>query len=327
MSHDVRDLTLLDRISNILLKRYKSTTEAIEEMLEAIQELWPYGQVRLQIIFDEHNFELGSELLKNKMYSSAFINCFIDNNSSAEPRALELLNDISKKIELFFEYIEHEQRIDKALSHKLSMLEEKQRREIASNLHDHLGQVLAMMKMKLRTLRGNAIFCGLDNTFDELISLTDQSISYTRTLTAELVPPALYELGLIPSLEWLAESSSKKYKLKISVTGVADMPKLFDDYNIVLFRSVNELIVNAAKHASASKVDINIEKISDSRFLINVADNGVGFDPKKHLKDTKGDPTCFGLLSIRERLAFNGGRLLIESIPGKGTHASIEVNL
>jgi len=105
------------------------------------------------------------------------------------------------------------------------------------------------------------------------------------------------------------------------------MPKLSDDYNIVLFRSVNELIVNAAKHASASKIDINIEKISESRFLLSVIDDGIGFDTKKHLKNIKEDPTCFGILSIRERLAFNGGRLLIESIPGKGTHAVIEVNL
>jgi signal transduction histidine kinase len=318
---------LLDKISNILLKRHHSTGVAMEETLKTVQDLWPYDPIRLQITFDEHNFESGSELLRNKMYSSAFVNCFIDNNSSANPKAIELLSEISQKIELFFEYMEHEQRLDKALSHKLSMLEEKQRREIASNLHDHLGQALAMMKIKLKTLRGNAIFCGLDNTFDELISLTDQSISYTRTLTAELVPPALYELGLIPSLEWLAESSSKKYKFKVNFTGLADMPKLPDDYNIVLFRSVHELIVNAAKHASASKVDISIEKISDSRFLINVIDDGVGFDPKKHLKNIKDDPTCFGLLSVRQRLAFNGGRLLIESTSGKGTHATIEVNI
>ena len=327
MSPDIKDLVLLDRISNILLKKYSTTTETMGKILEAIQELWPYDQIRLQIAFDDHKLEFGSESLKNKMYSTTYVNCFIDNNSSADTKALELLNEISQKIELFFEYIEHEQRLDKALSHKLSMLEEKQRREIASNLHDHLGQALAMMKMKLKTLRGNAIFCGLDNTFDELIALTDQSISYTRTLTAELVPPALYELGLIPSLEWLAESSSKKYKFKVNFTGLADMPKFSDDYNIVLFRSVNELIVNAAKHASASNVDIGIEKVSDSRFLINVIDDGVGFDPKKHLKNIKDDPTCFGLLSIKERLAFKGGRLLIESISGKGTHATIEVNV
>ena len=327
MSPDIKDLILLDKISNILLKRYSTTTEAMAKILEAIQELWPYDQIRLQIAFDDYKLEFGSGLLKNKMYSTSYVNCFIDNNSSADPKALELLNEISQKIELFFEYIEHEQRLDKALSHKLSMLEEKQRREIASNLHDHLGQALAMMKMKLKTLRGNAIFCGLDNTFDELISLTDQSISYTRTLTAELVPPALYELGLIPSLEWLAESSSKKYKFKVNFISVADVPKLSDDYNIVIFRSVKELIVNVAKHASASKVDISLEKVSESRFLINVTDDGVGFDPKKQLKSIKEDPTCFGILSVRQRLAFNGGRLLIESTPGKGTHATIEVNI
>ena len=318
---------LLDEVSSVLLKRHEDIAFAIEETLKIIQDFWPYEPMRMQIVFDEHIFESGPASLKNKMYSSQFLNCFISNDSSATSNTHELLDMLAKKLELFFDYVKYEQRLNKAMAHKLSVLEEKQRREIASDLHDHLGQALAMMKMKLKALRGNAIFCGLDDTVNELVTLTDQSISYTRTLTAELVPPTLYELGLIPALEWLTESTIKKHKIEVDLTGATEIPKLSDEYKIVIFRAVNELVVNVVKHASASKINIKIQKVSDAQFLIHIIDNGVGFDLERRFKDIQEKHTCFGLLSNRERLAYNGGRLLIESSPGKGTHATIEVNI
>ena len=321
-----KSFALIDEVTNILLKRHEDITLAIEEVLKTIQDLWPYGPIRVQIIFDESEFEAGPDSLKNKMYSSQFLNCFVSNDSSATPQTNDLLNVLSKKLELFFDYVKYEQRLNKAMANKLAMLEERQRREIASDLHDHLGQALAMMKIKLATLRGNAVFCGLDDIVNELVTLTDQSIRYTRTLTAELVPPALYELGLVPALEWLAESSRKKYKLEIDFVGLEKTPKLSDEYNIVVFRAVNELIVNVVKHAEATKINIKMERTSNNQFLIHVIDNGRGFDLKQRFKDIQEEHTCFGILSSKERLSYNGGRLLIKSLLGKGTHATIEVN-
>jgi len=322
-----KSFVLLDEVSSVLLKRHEDVALAIKETLKVIQDFWPYGPIRIQIVFDDSKFETGSPLLKNRMYSSQFLNCFIDNNSSSTSQTHELLDVLAKKLELFFDYVKYEQRLNKAMAHKLSVLEEKQRREIASDLHDHLGQALAMMKIKLKTLRGNAIFCGLDDTVNELVTLTDQSISYTRTLTAELVPPALYELGLIPALEWLAESTRKKHKLDVAFVGVTEIPKLSDEYKIVIFRAVNELVVNIIKHASASKINIKVEKISDCQFFVYVIDNGTGFNVQQRFKDIQEEHTCFGLLSSKERLAYNGGRLLIESSLGKGTSVTIEVNI
>lgn len=323
---DLNSFILLDEVSTVLLKKHKNVVLAIEEILKAVQVYWPYEAIRIQIVFENNKIEAGPSLLKNRMYSSQHLNCFIDNNSAADSRMCELLNMLDKKLELFFDYVKNEQRLNKMMAHKLSMLEEKQRRDIASDLHDHLGQALAMMKIKLKTLRGDAVFCGLDDIVNDLVTLTDQSIAYTRTLTAELVPPALYELGLIPALEWLAESTKKKYKLDVALN-LTQIPKLSDEYNIVLFRVVNELIVNIIKHASASKINIKIEKKSEKQFLIHVIDDGVGFDVEKRLKNIRENYTCFGILSSREKLLYNGARLLIESSLGKGTYATIEVNL
>jgi len=327
MPHELKSFILLDEVSSVLLKRHEDIALSIKEILKTIQDFWPYEPIRIQIIFDENKFEIGDSLLKNKMYSSEFLNCFIDNNSSATPQTHELLDMLTKKLELFFDYVKYEQRLNKAMAHKLSVLEEKQRREIAADLHDHLGQALAMIKMKLRSLRGNAIFSGLDSTVNDLVTLADQSISYTRTLTAELVPPTLYELGLVPALEWLTESAKKKYKINIDFVGLNEMPKLSDEYNIIIFRAINELVVNAVKHASASKINIKMEKASNNQFLIHVVDNGSGFDIQKRFKNIQEEYSCFGILSNRERLAYNGGRLLIQSSLGKGTHATVEVNI
>jgi signal transduction histidine kinase len=327
MLPDLKSFILLDEVSSVLLKRHENVMSSIEEILKTIQDFWPYEPIRIQIVFDENKFEVGLPSLKNKMYSSQFLNCFIDNDSSANSKIYELLDMLAKKLELFFDYVKYEQRLNKIMAHKLAMLEEKQRREIASDLHDHLGQALAMMKMKLKALRGNAVFCGLDDIVDELVTLADQSISYTRTLTAELVPPALYELGLIPALEWLAEAARKKYKMDVSFMALTEMPRFSDEYNIVIFRAINELVVNVVKHASASKINIKMEKTSGAQFLIHVIDNGTGFDLERRFKNIQEDYTCFGILSTRERLAYNGGRLLIGSALGKGTHATIEVNI
>jgi len=327
MSSELKSFLLLDEVSTVLLKRHEDITLSINEILKTVQYFWPYGPIRMQIIFDGNNFESGSLLLKNKMYSSQILNCFVSNDSSVDSRTSELLNMLDKKLELFFDYVKYEQRLNKAMAHKLSMLEEKQRREIAADLHDHLGQALAMMKIKLKALRGNAIFCGLDDVVNDLVTLTDQSISYTRTLTAELVPPTLYELGLVSALEWLTDSARKRHKLDVRFTGLSEMPKLSDEYNIIIFRAVNELVMNVVKHASASKIDVKMEKVLDNKVLIHVVDDGLGFDMQKRFKNIQEEYTCFGILSNRERLAYNGGRLLIESSSGKGTHATIEVNV
>ena len=103
------------------------------------------------------------------------------------------------------------------LSTELTLAEAHERREIASDLHDHVGQALAYVRMKLSQLQGNSVFCGFEGDFGGLVKLLDQTISYTRNLTSEISPPILYELGLIPAIEWLIEQTQKKYNLKIAL--------------------------------------------------------------------------------------------------------------
>jgi signal transduction histidine kinase len=205
------------------------------------------------------------------------------------------------------------------LAREVCLAEERERRHIAENLHDHLGQALALMKIRLRDLRGDAVLGGHGRALDELVSLSDQAIRYTRGLTFELSPPVLYELGLGPALEWLGDRVQAKEGLPVTVRarGRADLP---DDLKVMLWKCVRELVHNVIKHAAAGRLELRLE-IRDGVVRLTVADDGVGFDPEilqRHAHDR------FGLLSIQERLRDYGGGLAIESRPGEGARMRLE---
>ena len=92
--------------------------------------------------------------------------------------------------------IQSYQRQLRKLASELSLAEARERREIASDLHDHIGQALAFVSQKMSVLRGNSIFSGMEGDFAEILSILEQTIRYTRDLTVEISPPVLYELGL-----------------------------------------------------------------------------------------------------------------------------------
>ena len=213
--------------------------------------------------------------------------------------------------------IETYQRQLRQLASELSLAEAHERRDIASDLHDHIGQNLAFIKMNISQLRGNAIFCGFENVFNEIASLLDSTIQYTRNLTFEISPPVLYELGLESALEWLAERFFKKHGIKIQISKAGSINDLREDLQITLFKSAQEILTNAAKHANADKVMIKTGH-ADKGIFIEIADNGRGFD-SAILNNGALNTDKFGLFNIKERLAYLGGEILIESKPEKGT--------
>ncbi|MHB8158460.1 MAG: sensor histidine kinase, partial [Desulfocucumaceae bacterium] len=106
----------------------------------------------------------------------------------------------------------------KSLAQKLSTAEERERREIATDLHDHIGQGLAMIKLKLQVLQGNSVFGGQERDIEEIKNLTKQAIKYTRNLTFELSPLMVYELDLEAALHWLADHFGQKYKMQVALS-------------------------------------------------------------------------------------------------------------
>jgi len=211
-----------------------------------------------------------------------------------------------------------------SLASELSLAEERERRILAAELHDQIGQTLSLVKIKLHGLRDHLVDEPSRQEFDETSSFLDQAIRDTRSLTLELSPPVLYELGLEAALEWLAERFRETTGISCLVKARCGA-KLSDDINGVLFRSVRELLHNVYKHAEARQVEV---RTSQSRgfFKVEVKDNGIGFEA-----DTVATPpvtgNAYGLFSIRERLSHLGGKMRLDSSPSHGTTISLEVPL
>jgi PAS domain S-box-containing protein len=200
----------------------------------------------------------------------------------------------------------------RSLASELSLEGEKERRRIATDLHDHIGQTLAITKMKLGTLRELLSPNGNGELLREISSLVDQTIKYTKSLTFELSPPILYELGLDATIEWLGEQVQNQHGITVDVENDGSDKPMARDVSVLMFQTVRELFMNVVKHASARKVRVSITRKNGSMEVV-VEDDGIGFDPSTIGKNT------FGFFSIRERLKYFGGSFFIDSSPGHGT--------
>ena len=209
----------------------------------------------------------------------------------------------------------------RALATELSLTEQQERKRMAMELHDHLGKMLVVGKIKLsqaRELPGLVPRCqGLLNEVDQVLT---QSITYTRTLVADLAPTALRDFGLLGGLEWLVEQMGH-HGLTVSLQTSLEQLQLPEYQAILLFQSIRELLTNVMKHAQSDEVTVSLKQDMGTLWL-EVRDNGVGFDAVAAIKNTENF-SKFGLFSISERMQALGGTFVVESMPGHGTIARL----
>jgi signal transduction histidine kinase len=235
-----------------------------------------------------------------------------------------LAREVAEHREARLRIEEYQDRL-RRLTTELTLAEARERREIAVDLHDHIIQEFAFIKLRIVQFRGDAVFCGFERNLEEIISLLEGAIQHTRQLTFEISTPILYELGLSAALEWLAEQYETRHKLKIKLK-LQDKPRLLPEAErVTLFKSVQELLTNVVKYARATHVTITM-KCEYKQLWIEVADDGSGFDVQQ-LEGAGNLHRGFGLFSIRERLRHFGGELALQSVIGKGTTARLTVRL
>jgi PAS domain S-box-containing protein len=208
------------------------------------------------------------------------------------------------------------------LAAEVSLTQEKERRQIADELHDDVGQNLMLAKMKLGELN-TVLPVPYSASIEQVRTLLDQSIKDMRSLIRDLCPQVLYELGLEAAIDWLAEQSQAKYGLRCAAEITPLRRAIREDRRVILFQAARELLVNVAKHARAKQATV-ILKGSEAAVTIQVVDDGCGFD-SSFVTLANSTTRGFGLFSIRERLALLGGELQIHSAPGKGTRATVTV--
>jgi len=211
------------------------------------------------------------------------------------------------------------------LASRLSLTEERERRLIATELHDTIGHSLAICKIKLEALQEKESSLDFSKHLKEIHNLIEKMINDARSLTFQLSLPILYELGLESALEWLIEQMQEQHGIMSEFEDDGKVKLLEDDIRVILFQAVRELLVNIAKHSHASKAKI-VTKRDDESILIEVKDNGIGFDTSQlHLNVSKN--FGFGIFNIRERLNHIGGYFDVVSEPGCGTCITMKAPL
>ena len=208
------------------------------------------------------------------------------------------------------------------LAVQATLTEETERRAIARDLHDGLGQTLHVVRLRLDSL-AKTVPAESQDILRVLTEQITEASRMVRSLTSELSPPALTELGLTAALDWLSGEMERSHGLKIVLDHDVRQPRLTKAQSAIVFRAVRELLINVEKHANTGRAWISLRSVDD-RLIVTVTDKGVGMhDPEKTLAAGKG----YGLASVRERMTYLGSTMEIRSRPGRGTAITLDVRL
>jgi signal transduction histidine kinase len=194
-------------------------------------------------------------------------------------------------------------------------VEEAERRRLAGELHDGVGQTLTALKIRLERLGGAAPAAEVAAGLAEAVALAGEALAETRLLSHLLRPRVLDDLGLLPALRWLGRTlAGGGLEVGLAVRGLDDDERLPAEVETVLFRVAQEALANVARHACVPRARLELTR-DGGRLRLRVEDAGRGFDPAAAAAAAEGA----GLAGIRDRVEAFGGRLVVDSAPGRGT--------
>jgi len=352
----VKELTALHRTARILQDHGRPIAEVMQEIADLLPGAWQYPEVaaaRIQFRdaqvqtegFRESPWFQRAEFHTRAGHGGEITLVYLEERAPADEGPFlaeerDLIDSLAKMLRSHMRHMLADEALREArdrfeaqvlertadlrrLASRLTLAEERERRRIASDLHDHVGQALAIIKMRVREFQGNAVFGGFEESIEEIMRLLDLTIRYARDLTGVISPPVLYELGLEPALDWLAEQFREKRKLRVRLRTRGRSRELPDELAVMLFKSASELLLNCLKHSGATKASLEL-RWEKNTLTLRVSDRGQGFDPEQ-LRSRIGDR--FGLFSIRERFRDLGGRVEIDASPGGGCRVTLGVSL
>jgi PAS domain S-box-containing protein len=239
----------------------------------------------------------------------------ITERKQAEMQHQEWMRELERRVnERTKELVRTHDRL-RGLAQDLTLTEQRERQRIASELHDYLAQMLVVTRLKLNhaaQMIAPDPACAVLQEADQLI---DQSLTYTRTVVAELMPPTLRQFGLAAGLHWLGERMLKQ-GLNVHVDAPAETSPLSEDQTTLLYQCVRELLFNVLKHAGTDRAVVRMSDNGRGKLQIVVQDDGLGCD-QNAVMESGSDK--FGLFSIRERMEAIDGWMELESQRGTGT--------
>ena len=270
------------------------------------------------------SLEIGSAEVKKRWVRVQFYP--IKNTRGEVVSVVGIEEDITSSIQAEQEILQYQHRL-KALASQLTIAEEKERRTIAADLHDHVGHSLALARMQLNGILESDSDLERNILVKDISNIMLQALQDTRSLIFELSSPSMNEIGLGAAIsEWLEEQIEKRHGLKTEFSDTIEKEHrkaLDDNVRALLFRNVRELLTNVVKHARAKKVSVYLKENANGVTVV-IEDDGTGFDPEA-VKTRNGKQGGFGLFSIHERMTDLGGTFDIQSSPGRGCRVVLTV--
>ncbi len=350
----VKELTALHRTARILQNHERPAAEQMREIVSLLPDAWQHPEVAAARIrfrgeeyvtdgFRETAWTQSAGFTIQSGETGSIAVAYLEQRPPADEGPFlaeerELLDSLAEMLRSHLKHVSAVEALREArdaleeevlartvdlrrLASRLTLAEERERRSIAADLHDHIGQALAFIRMRVRDFQGNAVFGGFEDSIEEILRLLDQTIRYTRDLTGEISPPVLYELGLEPAMDWLAEYFTVKWRFRVRLRTRGRARPVPEDLAVMMFKSARELLTNSLKHSGEREAELELRWEHDE-LALSVSDRGRGFDAgvvagRAH--------DAFGLFSIRERFFHLGGSVEIAAAPGAGCRVSLTV--
>ena len=335
-----KELNCIYGITDILETR-ESLDKIIQDIVEILPLSWQYPEITCaRVIFEgqefkTHNFEESQYCQRNDISvygeKKGFLEvCYVEERPfmgegpflKAERALIIAISRLLGKIvqrKMAEEEIKKSHSKLRDLFERLQTIREEERKNIAREIHDELGQVLTALKIDISWLKKKLPEkqAHLQEKADSMAELVDMTIRNVKRIASELRPVLLEHFGLPAAILWQVKEFQKRSGIKCDISlnikeGLLDRARA-----TVVYRIVQELLTNIIRHAEATKVDMKLEKVGVN-LIIQVKDNGIGIQEKQNFP-----VTSFGLNGIEERLHYWGGRIFIEGLPHKGTNIII----
>jgi len=282
-----------------------------------------------QILRDGERLQYDTEKIRQ---DGSKVPCIVTATPFREPRGgmigiVEDFKDISARKSFEEELLQSRERMRDLAAH-LQILREKERKHVAREIHDELGQALTALKMDIHWLKHRLppeehLLIEKIKTMDRIV---DRTIKSVKRISSDLRPGLLDDLGLTAAMEWQAEEFSRRTGIQCQIISEPEDIVLDQERSIAIFRIFQETLTNVARHADATKVEATLRRES-GRIEMRVRDDGKGIEKEQILDPKSYGPKSYGLIGMYERVHSLGGQLRIEGIKNRGTTVEVMMPL